>query len=53
LTMLALSGSITLGVATLSWTCIEKRALALKGDLAQATSRMFSLGLAKIAAVVR
>jgi peptidoglycan/LPS O-acetylase OafA/YrhL len=53
LAMLALSGSITLGVATLSWTCIEKRALALKGDFAQATSRAFSLGLAKIAGVVR
>ena len=37
----------------LSWNLIEKRALALKGDFAAATSRAFNLGLAKIAGVVR
>jgi peptidoglycan/LPS O-acetylase OafA/YrhL len=47
------SGAITLGVAALSWTLIERRALALKGDFAAATSRAFNLGLAKIAGVVR
>ena len=47
------SGAITLGVAALSWTLIERRALALKGDFAAATSRAFNLGLAKIAGVAR
>jgi len=51
--MIVLSAAITLGVAALSWTLIEKRALALKGDFAAATSRAFNLGLAKIAGVVR
>ncbi len=51
--MIAGSGAITLGVAALSWTLIERRALALKGDFAAATSRAFNLGLAKIAGVVR
>ena len=51
--MIALSSAITLGVAALSWTLIERRALALKGDFASATSRAFNLGLAKIASVVR
>ncbi len=53
LAMVALSGSITLSIAALSWTVIEKRALALKDDFASATSRAFNLGLAKIAGVVR
>jgi len=53
LAMVALSGSASLGIAALSWTVIEKRALALKGDFASATSRAFNLGLAKIAGVVR
>jgi len=47
------SGAITLGVAALSWVLIERRALALKGDFAAATSRAFSLGLAKIAGAGR
>jgi peptidoglycan/LPS O-acetylase OafA/YrhL len=51
--MIVGSGAITLGVAALSWTLIERRALAMKGDFAAATSRAFSLGLAKIAGVVR
>jgi peptidoglycan/LPS O-acetylase OafA/YrhL len=46
--MILVSAAITLGVAALSWTLIEKRALALKGDFAAATSRAFNLGLAKI-----
>jgi peptidoglycan/LPS O-acetylase OafA/YrhL len=51
--MIAFSGAITLGVAALSWTLIERRALALKGDFAAATSRAFNLGWAKIAGTVR
>jgi peptidoglycan/LPS O-acetylase OafA/YrhL len=51
--MIAGSSAITLGIAALSWTLIERRALALKGDFATATSRAFNLGLAKIAGVVR
>ena len=51
--MIALSAAITLGVAALSWTLIERRALALKGGFAAATSRAFNLGWAKIAGVVR
>jgi peptidoglycan/LPS O-acetylase OafA/YrhL len=51
--MVALSGSITLGVAVLSWNGIEKRALALKDECASATSRAFNLGLTRIADVVR
>jgi peptidoglycan/LPS O-acetylase OafA/YrhL len=53
LAMVALSASATLGVAALSWTLIEQRALALKDDFASATSRAFNLGMAKIAGVVR
>jgi peptidoglycan/LPS O-acetylase OafA/YrhL len=51
--MVAASGLLTLGVAMLSWRVIEKRALALKGDFAAATSRALNFGLARIAAVVR
>jgi peptidoglycan/LPS O-acetylase OafA/YrhL len=51
--MILSSAAITLGVAALSWTLIEKRALALKGDFAAATSRAVSLGWAKIGGVVR
>jgi peptidoglycan/LPS O-acetylase OafA/YrhL len=53
LAMVALSGSTSLSIAALSWTLIEKRALALKDNFASATSRAFNLGLAKIAGVVR
>src|SRR5271163_4519872 len=48
--MVALSGSVTVGAAALSWNGIERRALALKDDCASATSRAFNLGLARIAA---
>jgi peptidoglycan/LPS O-acetylase OafA/YrhL len=51
--MILVSAAITLAVAALSWTLIERRALALKGDFAAATARAFNLGLAKIAGVVR
>jgi len=51
--MIAGSGAITLGVAALSWVLIEKRALAMKGDFAAATSRALNLSLAKIAGVGR
>jgi peptidoglycan/LPS O-acetylase OafA/YrhL len=51
--MIVGSGAITLGMAALSWTLIERRALAMKGDFAAATSRAFNLGLAKIAGVGR
>ena len=51
--MVGLSSAVTLGVAALSWRLIEKRALGLKEDAAAATSRMFDLGLTKIAAIVR
>ena len=58
LPMLILLGLIAgaiggLGVAALSWTLIEKRALALKDDFASATTRAFNLGLAKIGGVAR
>ena len=53
LAMGASSASASLGLAALSWTLIEKRALALKDDFASATSRAFNFGLAKIAGVVR
>jgi peptidoglycan/LPS O-acetylase OafA/YrhL len=52
-TMVACSGATTLAVAALSWNLIEKRALAHKEDFAAATSRVFHLGLARIAATVR
>jgi peptidoglycan/LPS O-acetylase OafA/YrhL len=51
--MIALSAAITISLAALSWTLIERRALALKGDFAAATSRIFNLGWAKIESAVR
>lgn len=51
--MVILSGLLTLGVAALSWHGVEKRALALKGDFAAATSRALDFGLARIVAAVR
>jgi len=47
--MIALSAAASLAVAYLSWNLIEKRALAHKADFAAATSRAFTLGLARIA----
>jgi peptidoglycan/LPS O-acetylase OafA/YrhL len=49
--MIGLACGLSLGIAALSWFIIEKRALAHKGDVSAATSRMFSLGLAKISAL--
>ena len=51
--MIVGAGAITLGVAALSWVLIEKRALAMKGDFAAATSRALNLSLDKIAGVGR
>ena len=53
LAMVVLSGLLTLAIAAVSWHGVEKRALALKGDCAAATSRALNLGLARIAAAVR
>ena len=47
------SAAVSVAIAILSWKLIEERALGLKGDFAEATSRAFNLGLAKIASVVR
>ncbi|MBV8106076.1 MAG: acyltransferase [Hyphomicrobiales bacterium] len=47
--LIALAAPITIAAAALSWVLIEKRALARKDDAAAATSRAFSLGLAKFA----
>jgi peptidoglycan/LPS O-acetylase OafA/YrhL len=49
LVMVGLSSFVSVIAAALSWFLIEKRALAHKEDFAAATSRAFSLGLAKIA----
>ncbi len=51
--LVAWSSGCTLVVAVLSWRLIEKRALAHKEDFAAATSRIFDLGLARIASVRR
>ena len=45
--LIALAAPLTVAVAALSWVLIEKRGLARKEDAAAATSRAFSLGLAK------
>ena len=51
--MMTSSAVVSVAIAVVSWKLIEARALARKGDFADATSRAFNLGLAKIAAVVR
>jgi peptidoglycan/LPS O-acetylase OafA/YrhL len=51
--MMASSAVVSVSIAIVSWKLIEERALGLKGDFAEATSRAFSLGLEKIAGVVR
>jgi peptidoglycan/LPS O-acetylase OafA/YrhL len=51
--MMASSAVVSVAIAIVSWKLVEERALGLKGDFAEATSRAFNLGLAKIAAVVR
>ena len=48
--MMASSAVVSVAIAIVSWKLIEERALARKGDFADATSRVFNLGLAKIAA---
>ena len=47
--MMASSAVVSVAIAIVSWKLIEERALAMKGDFAEATSRAFNLGLAKIA----
>ena len=51
--MMASSAVISVAIAIVSWKLIEERALGLKGDFAEATSRALGLGLSKIASVVR
>ena len=51
--MMASSAIVSVAIAILSWKLIEERALAMKGDFAETTSRVFNLGLAKIVSVVR
>ena len=51
--MVLLTAALSLAVAALSWRFIEKPALAMKGGFAKSTSRAFTLGLGKIAGVVR
>jgi peptidoglycan/LPS O-acetylase OafA/YrhL len=51
--MMASSAIVSVAIAIASWKLIEERALALKGDCAEATSRAFSFGWAKIAGAVR
>ena len=50
---MASSAAVSVSIAILSWKLIEERALCLKGDFADATSRALNLGLAKVAAAVR
>jgi peptidoglycan/LPS O-acetylase OafA/YrhL len=51
--MMASSAIVSVAIAVVSWKLIEERALAMKGDFAEATLRAFNVGLAKIASVVR
>ena len=51
--MMASSAMVSVAVAILSWKLVEERALAMKGDFAAATSRALTLGVARIAAVLR
>jgi peptidoglycan/LPS O-acetylase OafA/YrhL len=46
--MMASSAFVSVAIAIVSWKLIEERALARKGEFAEATSRVFNLGLAKI-----
>jgi peptidoglycan/LPS O-acetylase OafA/YrhL len=46
--MMASSAVVSVAIAIVSWKLIEERALARKGEFAEATSRAFNLGLAKI-----
>jgi peptidoglycan/LPS O-acetylase OafA/YrhL len=51
--MMASSAAVSVAIAIVSWKLIEERALAIKGECAEATSRALDLGLSKIAGVVR
>jgi peptidoglycan/LPS O-acetylase OafA/YrhL len=46
--MMASSAFVSIAIAIVSWKLIEERALAMKGDCAEATWRAFDLGLSKI-----
>ena len=46
--MMASSAVVSVAIAIVSWKLIEERALAMKGDFADATWRAFNLGVAKI-----
>lgn len=46
--MMASSAVVSVSIAILSWKLIEERALSLKGDCAEATTRALNLGLAKV-----
>ena len=43
----------SVAIAIVSWKLIEERALGLKGDFAEATSRAFNFGLAKVGLIRR
>jgi peptidoglycan/LPS O-acetylase OafA/YrhL len=49
--MMGASAIVSVAIAIVSWKLIEERALARKGDFAEATSRLFNLGLEKIASL--
>jgi peptidoglycan/LPS O-acetylase OafA/YrhL len=46
--MMGSSAVVSVAIAIVSWKLIEERALARKGDFAEATTRVFDAGLAKI-----
>jgi len=46
--MMASSAFVSVAIAIVSWKLIEERALAMKGDCAEATWRAFDVGLSKI-----
>ena len=46
--MMGSSAVVSVAIAIMSWKLIEERALAMKGNCAEATSLAFNLGLAKI-----
>ena len=50
--MMGSSAIVSVAIAIVSWKLIEERALAMKGDFAEATTRAFNLGLAKIPGLV-
>jgi peptidoglycan/LPS O-acetylase OafA/YrhL len=50
--MMASSAFVSVAIAIVSWKLIEERALAMKGECAEATSRAFNLGLTKVSGLV-